>query len=442
MYRYATHLALITSFVTCALPLFAQQNSKATAKSATTYNIYSGSTHAHSAYTWSHGEQFAKSGCAGVLMFSKDPTSEAPYSWRLEGEGPKKKAPCYSMYVMNGFQYPSPDMKVRPDWQKVQGPPSAHYAAAKAKGFDFYVISDHSQEAAFQPVSPNNPMWMSGKKEALAATDKDFVAINGFEFSENDGPGGVGHLNVMNTDSMLNALIPGVDLPYFYKWLATAKPNGAGPVVASFNHPGPHQYADFADRTPAATEIITMLEVINSNKNIHYPAFINALDKGWKVSPVSGNDNHGLTGIQTETSRTFVLATSKTKVAILDAMKHRRTYASLDNNIQCRYTVNKAIMGSTLTRPGTFQFHISISDPDTDNPKDKITKIDIIKDGGAVAETYTPDAPDYTVEWDPTIEDTTSKYFFVRVWNAGGGDAPGADPEKPIAWLAPVWTGR
>jgi len=122
-------------------------------------------------------------------------------------------------------------------------------------------------------------------------------------------------------------------------------------------------------------------------------------------------------------------------------MKHRRTYASLDNNIQCRYTVNEAIMGSTLIHPSRFQFHISISDPDTSNPKDKITKIDIVKDGGVVATTYTPETSDYAVEWNPTLEDTTSKYF-VRIWNAGGGDYPDADPEKPIAWLAPVWTGR
>ena len=32
--------------------------------------------------------------------------------------------------------------------------------------------------------------------------------------------------------------------------------------------------------------------------------------------------------------------------------------------------------------------------------------------------------------------------WLVRVWNAGGGDAPGADPAKPVAWLAPVWIDR
>src|SRR5581483_2366756 len=131
-----------------------------------------------------------------------------------------------------------------------------------------------------------------------------------------------------------------------------------------------------------------------------------------------------------------------TKVALLDAMKNRRTYASLDKNIQCRYTVNGAIMGSTLSSPTSFRFDISITDPDTDNPKDKITKLDIVQDGGAVAQTYTPPSPEFTVQWSPTIENATNKYFFVRVWNAGGGDAAGADATKPIAWLAPVWTGR
>jgi len=207
-------------------------------------------------------------------------------------------------------------------------------------------------------------------------------------------------------------------------------------------HPGPKQYNNWDYRDPQITDIITMLEVINSNSHIHYEGFINALDKGWKVSPVSGNDNHGTSGISRQTSRTFLLATSRTKLALLDAMKNRRTYASLDENIQCRYSVNGAIMGSTLAGPDTFKFQIHISDPDTNQPKDKITRIDIVRDHGEVVQTYTPDTPDYNADWTPSITDSTSRYFFVRVWNAGGGDAPGADPANPVAWLAPVWTGR
>ena len=45
-------------------------------------------------------------------------------------------------------------------------------------------------------------------------------------------------------------------------------------MVASFNHPGAHQYHDWDFRDPEITDIITMLEVINSNNRIHYEAFI------------------------------------------------------------------------------------------------------------------------------------------------------------------------
>lgn len=382
------------------------------------YHIYAGNTHAHTAFTWSHGDQWA----------TTKPAAGATAEPILVVDG-------------EGAQRPGSSQVLKPDWETLQGPPAAHFALAKAKGYDFYVCSDHSQEAAFQPPSPTNPNWLATKKAAVEATDDKFVAMAGYEHSENNGPGGKGHLNVFDSESYLNALAAGVDLPAFYTWLKTARPNGEGPVVASFNHPGARSYGDWADRDAEITDIITLLEVINSNRKIHYEAFVRALDKGWKVSPVCGNDNHGLSKISTHTSRTFVLATEKSKPAILDAMKHRRTYASLEQNIQCRYTVNGAIMGSTLDRPDSFEFDISISDPDTDDPKDMITKIDIVKDGGEVAETYAP-TPAHSIRWKITLRDSSSRYFFVRVWNAGGGDATGADPANPVAWLAPVWTGR
>lgn len=404
--------------------------------SSANYQIYAGSTHAHTAYTWSHGDQYAKNGCSGILVYAQSPSSNLVSTW---SDGyVKSKTGCAGIFVINGVQYPSPSATLKPDWQKYQGPPSEHFSLAKTDGYDFYVTTDHSQEAILQAPSE---AWATTKQEAAQSSDDNFVGIAGFEYSENDGPGGTGHINVINSAGILNALAPGIDLPYFYNWLKTAPANGEGPIVVSFNHPGPDQYNNWAYRDPEVTDIITLLEVINSNSKIHYEAFVNALDNGWKVSPVCGNDNHGLGGIGRNTSRTFVLSENKTKPAILQAMRQRRTYASLDKNMQCRYTVNGQIMGSTLNQPGTFAFDISISDPDTDKPKDKITKIDIVRDGGAVVQTYSP-TPGYSVHWNPTITDSTSKYFFVRIWNAGGGDAPEPVPASPVAWLAPVWTGR
>jgi hypothetical protein len=415
------------------------QAQKNNSVSSPQYHIYAGNTHAHTSYTWSHGEQFLKSGCKGVPVYGPDHNSPEVSSWTSEGG--EARGNCPAMIIMGSSQYPGPYGDLKPDWKKFQGPPSEHFRLAKENGYDFYAVTDHSQEAIFQPASPTNPAWLAIKREAVEATTPQFVAIAGYEHSENDGPNGVGHLNVFNSAGYMNALDPGVDLPSFYKWLKTAKSNGAGPVVVSFNHPGAKQYNNWDYRDPEITDIITMLEVINSNNHIHEEGFINALDKGWKVSPVSGNDNHGTAGISQQTSRTFLLATSRTKVALLDAMKHRRTYASLDRNIQCTYTVNGQIMGSTLHAPEELTFKIEIQDPDTDNPRDKITKIDIVGDGGVVVQTYEP-SPAYSVTWSPVIKNSTNKYFFVRVWNEGGGDAPKPDPNKPVAWLAPVWTGR
>ena len=69
------------------------------------------------------------------------------------------------------------------------------------------------------------------------------------------------------------------------------------------------------------------------------------------------------------------------------------------------------------------------------------TRIDIVTNGGKVVQTYTP-TPASSVQWSPLVQDATNTYYFVRVWSSGGGDAPGADPANPVAWLAPVWTGR
>ena len=347
-------VCLCLCFVGCAIAAATTRPSTGETGTLFGYHLYAGNTHAHTSFTWSHGEQW--------ISAKPEP-------------GEKKAA---GIYRKDGAQYPAKSLVLKPDWQKHQGPPAAHFALAKANGYDFYVTTDHSQEAGFQPPSTANPNWSATLHAAVDATDAQFVALAGYEHSENDGPDGMGHINVINSAEYLNALAKGIDLQYLYQWLKTARPNGDGPIVASFNHPGPRQYNDWAYRDPEITDIITLLEVINSNNKIHYQAFINALDKGWKVSPVCGNDNHGFWGITHHKSRTFVLATERTKAAILEAMKHRRTYASLDQNVRCAYTVNGSIMGSTLARSDVFEFDISIGDPDVNEPRDMITKIDIV----------------------------------------------------------------
>lgn len=407
----------ITSTFTACLTLLSAGSALAQSKKLSDYQIYAGSTHAHTIYTASHGSHLGRLPDAKKFM-------------EIDSNG-----------VGRAINSP-----LKPDWEKFQGTPARHFEIAKASGYDFYVTADHSQEAGYYPTDAKNPQWVLTHQQSAAATDKDFVAITGYEHSENNGPGeGRGHINVINSASYLNALSPGVDIPTAYKWLGTVGSyNNEGPVVATFNHPDPKSYDSFRHRDEKVSEVITMLELINSNKNIHYEGFLAALEAGWKVSPVAGNDNHGTEAITSQRSRTFVLAESRTKRDILNAMKNRRTYASLDQNIQCRYAVNGQIMGSTLSPATEYKFEIQITDPDRSVAEDKITKIEIIRDNGEIALVHEPTAS-HSVIWKPVLKDESSKYFFIRIYSNGGSDVSkdkASDPLKPIAWLAPVWTGR
>lgn len=339
----------------------------------------------------------------------------------------------YSVFRGNSHShttYTSSHGAVPPD----NGPPSEHHSRAKAAGYDFYITTDHSQEVAFDPTSATNTAWVATKNQAATATDSTYVGLAGYEHSENNGPGGTGHINVINSNAYMDALESGVDLPALYSWLATAAPNGSGlPVVASFNHPGVTQYNNWADRTAAATDIITLLEVINSNNGIHEDAYRAANNAGWKVGPTCGNDNHGFWGITNHDSRVGVLATAKTKAAILDAMKNRRTFVSTDKNMTLHFTANGTIMGSTLSSPSTITFVVTASDPDTGDSGDQITLIQIVDPSNNVVASTTL-ATHSTVWTSPAVSVSGKKYFYVRARNVGSGTSP-------MAWTAPIWTG-
>jgi hypothetical protein len=86
-----------------------------------------------------------------------------------------------------------------------------------------------------------------------------------------------------------------------------------------------------------------------------------------------------------------------------------------------------------LNQPGTLNFTITASDPDTSVSGDKITKIELMADNGVVVTSKTFSA--YNVTWSPSVSNTQHyKYYFFRVYTAGKTDGA-------TAYIAPVWTG-
>jgi hypothetical protein len=300
--------------------------------------------------------------------------------------------------------------------------PAEHFREAKAAGYDFYAVTDHalSKYPNFTARS-----YEDTKRQADRFTDSTFVGISGFEFSENDGPGGKGHLTALNTARYLDATGPKVNIPVFYDWLATQQTTT---VATSFNHPGVGGYDGYAYLTDAHRDEITMFEMINSGK-LHYDGYLAALGKGWRVAPIAGQDGHGTWRITRSDYRTGVLSSSRTREGIMQAMRARRVYCTWDRNLRLSFSANGSIMGSVIPKPASLYLRVDVYDPDFADAKDRITRIDIIGENGALVESK--HFASHTAAWGISVS-PKHKYYFVQVYCADKTDGP-------TAYSAPVW---
>jgi len=406
------------------------------------FNVYRGNTHTHTIFTWTHGEHRKE-----LIKDLSKPTPFHPDFIAPPGTDWKDD----KTINLNPEYYP-----------KLQGLPANHLALAKANGYDFFAITDHTQEPSFQPVSPDNWAWQATLK-AVEKYDNDpeFVAISGFEYSRNTNTdGGQGHINVLNAAEYVNAdhgqrgpAAPWPEanwsIPKFYGWVkAGPKNHGPGDVVVGFNHPSLNQYGDFGNIDEEIIKRICTFELHTNYNAIRWNAYIRALNKGWKLSPIGVLDHHGYTAILNPAKfpPTLVLAPELTKKAVMTALKERRTYASWIKGTELRYSVNGFIMGSTLDSPDKFNFNIQVKTRPS-NPEDRVRKIQIVrndpeKENDVIIAAEALFEGKDEVNWTPVIEDATARYFLLRVFHEK--DIKEDKTYKPHGSTvsAPVWTGR
>jgi hypothetical protein len=318
-----------------------------------------------------------------------------------------------------------------------EGTPADAYASAIAGGADFFATTDHA-------AMLTDEEWQATLSAAQAYTSRNFVAMPAYEYWM-PGFGEVAVFNVPYFPSEHPNLQPQrklsrADVPAaFYDWLA-AQPGGAGLFV----HPTDYgdNFDNFAYWTKTRDEGMGLLEVHNlgswetPHQLLDYEAsYIMALDKGWHVMPAANSDTHSPDWISGYEVRTVLIAPSLTPANLYEAMRASRGYATMDKNLRINYTLNDAVMGSTLSPIDTCFAQIHIEDPDG-IPSDNITLIEIISDGGQVVASQSFNST--SVDWEVTLTSTTAHYYYVRVTtasNVSGG-------EGLTAWTAPVWTGR
>ena len=324
---------------------------------------------------------------------------------------------------------------------------SAAYAAALAGQIDFFGTTDHSHYpygAGFTTAES----WA----DTLAVADKYyhpgvFATLPGYEQWLPWMT--VGEMNIYNTTELYgdpfnpagnggnNGHKHGVVrlVPDLYDWLA------AEGAVGQWNHPdyyggdtsNNYDWYQFGFYTPLRDQAVSMIEIWNE---ITYEnAYLRALDAGWHVLPSANSDTHYADWITGCDVRTVLLARNLTRQDLVDAMRHSRGYATEDKNLEIRYTLGGAVMGSILAPKSSYQASIHISDPDLMG--DKIKLVEIVADGGEVVASKSFDAN--TVTWAPVLSSVDGqRYYFVRVTTAS--DFWGN--EGVTAWTAPVWTGR
>ena len=310
-----------------------------------------------------------------------------------------------------------------------------NYAKDTAK-VDFLAVTDHSN--SFDNASTSSmadgsksPEWVDGHAKADKYTDSSFVGIYAYEMTWSNG---IGHINTYNTPGFENRDTAKYKLPdalkSYYDVLKQFPDS-----ISQFNHPGPTfgDFNDFANYDPDIDKQISLIEVGNGEGAVgssgyfpSYEYYTRALDKGWHVSPTNNQDNHLGKWGDANTARTVILADSLTRDNIYDAMRNMRTYATEDNDLNVKYTLNGEVMGTIFDeKPTSVNIKVDLEDPDNE----ALGKVSVISNGGKEVASKTLSTSKDTVEF--TLSPDYS-YYYIRVDEA----------DKDIAVTAPVWIGE
>lgn len=306
-----------------------------------------------------------------------------------------------------------------------------------AKFLDFLAVTDHSNSLDNAATSTmanasTSTRWVTGKASADAHTTSNFVGIYAYEMTWSNG---TGHMNTFNTPGFENRETAKYKAPDGLKQYYNVLKNFPD-SISQFNHPGSTfgDFNDFGNYDPQIDNQISLIEVGNGEGLVgssgyfpSYEFYTRALDKGWHVSPTNNQDNHMGKWGNANTARTVILADSLSRDNIYEALKNMRTYATEDNNLRVKYTLNSEIMGTVIgQKPGSVNIKVELEDPDV---TESLGKISVVANGGKVVATKSLTTNKETVEF--TLAPDYS-YYYIRIDEA----------DKDIAVTAPVWIGE
>jgi hypothetical protein len=346
--------------------------------------------------------------------------------------------------------------------------PADVFDSVKAAGLDFAGSSDHSDNMAIPLsagrgdcaleqtldclifVDENNRSdafreWLATQEQALAASDEDFTAFRGFEWTSDR----FGHANVFFSRNIINAKTgPGYALTMarFWQWFSyPAEFGGGSDGLLSFNHPGREdaiesvaenlggdpgftfndfRYVKAADYRTVGIEVFGKGSEYDSGGPLgSWLSY--ALDKGWYLGPVGSEDHHDTRWGDADLPKTVLVARSRSRDDLREAMLARRFYAVAQNynDIRIDFRIDGQAMGSRLRHVIGSDLNLKLS-LESNTAIVSAPRFELIGPGNSVIAKSSGNV------WETTIVSSSAlKYVFIRVF----------DGDRPIAFSAPIW---
>ncbi len=253
--------------------------------------------------------------------------------------------------------------------------------ARDANCMDFLGISEHNHSGA----GMSYPDYLRGYNHAQTVngvtspnTGNSIVTLWGMEWGVISNGG---HVLVYGLEDKLVGWEAGnYDIfvaknDYTGLWNAVNNHPGA---FATLAHPHTSDYNDLSSAFMASAASAIVGSAVESGPAFSvsttyndYPSplsdisyFKSLLAKGYYVAPQMDQDNHYMTFGTANANRTVVLATSKSRTALMEALRARRYYASQDCNVRVDFKSGQDPMGSILTRGGRPSLSLLVIDPD------------------------------------------------------------------------------
>jgi Bacterial Ig domain len=334
--------------------------------------------------------------------------------------------------------------------------PDAAFPYAKNVGLDFFANTDHNHY--FDGSSSTNTAGSATAAKAryqrglsiaadYTSANPGFLALYGMEWGVISNGG---HLNIFNSNELFSWEYNASNELFGDRYIAKSdyatlySVMRAQGLIGQFNHPDDtgQFIINGTDMAYSADgdEVMVMSEVMNTSafssnttetetsRSSYETAWKKLLERGFHVAPATNQDNHCANWGASYTNRTAVLiptGTALSKASLVEALKARRVFATMDKYSQLIFSANGKIMGERFDNSGSVSLNVGFYNPNGRT----VVSTEIWEGVPGRNGTVTQLANTATA----TITPATGKHFYY---------AKVTQDDGKVLWSAPIWVNQ